>query len=72
VNGFRVTGISPFEPNVFRDRDFAASITDVGSSLGVQEEHSTSFVMPTSPQFSTVKGPEHRERLLPAKVLLAW
>jgi hypothetical protein len=28
--------------------------------------------MPTSPQFSTVKGPEHRERLLPAKVLLAW
>jgi hypothetical protein len=46
VNGFRKTGIFPFQPNVFRDHYFATKTTDVDSSLGVQEEHSTSFVMP--------------------------
>jgi hypothetical protein len=47
VNEFRNTGIFPFQPNVFRDHDFATKTTDVDSSLGVQEERSTFFVMPS-------------------------
>jgi hypothetical protein len=45
VNGFRKTEIFPFQPNVFRDHDSATKTTHVDSSLGVQEEHSTCFVM---------------------------
>jgi hypothetical protein len=40
-------GIFPFRPNVFRDHNFATKTTDVDSSLGVQKEHSASFVMPS-------------------------
>jgi hypothetical protein len=47
VNGFRNTGIFPFQPNVFREQDFATKITYVDSSLGVPEQNSTSFAMPS-------------------------
>jgi hypothetical protein len=47
VNGFRKTGIFSFQPNVFRDHDFATKTTDADSSLGIQEQHSTYFVMPS-------------------------
>jgi hypothetical protein len=45
VNWFRKTEVFPFQPSVFRDHDFATKTTFVDSSLGVQEEHSTCFVM---------------------------
>jgi hypothetical protein len=45
VNEFRKTAVFTFQPNVFRDHDFATKTIDVVSSLGVPEEHSTSFVM---------------------------
>jgi hypothetical protein len=47
VNGFRKTGIFPFRPIFFRDHNFATKTTDVNSSVGVQEEHSASYVMPS-------------------------